>query len=224
MAFRPLVDQLGQFLAALDLSFLVSGAVGALGVWLIATGLGIATVPETADAWTVLAATVAAYVVGLVAQPIGHQLRRSLRGWPPDGLLIARLDEYGVNWRELLGVSEGELDADRLYTLLWTELRERDAMRETYQFLQGYWVRTAIYDGLPPAIALLGLGAFLRVWNADLGWLAWSASVGAAAAVIAGAVWGVSQVCFNQARKLQELSITEVAAATAHLARHEREP
>lgn len=156
---KSLLDNIGYLFGIDFLSFFVSGAT-CLGAFAFAwshfaprtfpgpliNGLGIAAI------------AIACYVLGMVCFASGRWIRTQLFQDNSNQFLYRLLENYAqageapfpkyYEKATRMGVQERNSLMQRLYSRMWTEIRQSKHLMESYTLLNRYWFMGATYDGL----------------------------------------------------------------------------
>lgn len=217
-ALKAIFDKFSNFFDILDLSFFVSGVVslGALYYWVQRLGAKLALLPPVGT--RVVVGVVGSYVLGLVCFATGRFVRtnlaRSRSGESRfDTLFPETLKAHGLDTTELvseyMGRRSGGLDVNRrLYTRLWAEVRQSEALKASFALLNRYWVMSATYDGLATALCIWASVPPALAISAELSW------PGAFLAISVLLVLALA--CLREAGRYNEHQVEELAATIAY--------
>lgn len=173
---KSFLDNIGYLFGIDFLSFFVSGAtcLGALAfAWRqlspetfpspLTNGLGIAAI------------AIASYVLGMVCFTSGRWIRTQIFRNNSNALLYHILKDYAqvgeAPFSEYfekaanMGAKERNPLMQRLYSRMWTEIRQSKQLMASYTLLNRYWFMGATYDGLGIASTVWFLVISVRVLN-----------------------------------------------------------
>lgn len=177
---RSVLDRIGQFFDVLDLSFFICGiaAFAALDYWLKSQNIPF-ELPLLAENAGLVAVVVGTYILGLICFAVGRSMRTVFgtqfrRGADTsvnkiDKSFFENLTFYNqaVPWDKPVqqflssaGLGDEKRrgflieQSGRLYTYLWAQLRQIDALAPSFTLIRRYWVLSATYDGLGAAFTL----------------------------------------------------------------------
>jgi hypothetical protein len=171
---KSFLDNVGYLFGFEFLSFFVPGAT-CLGAFAFAwRQLAPETFPKQLTGGLGIAAiAIACYVLGMVCFISGRWIRTQLFRDNFPKLLYHILEDYArlgeVPFPEYyekaatMGFKERKLLMQRLYTRMWTEIRQSKQLMTSYTLLNRYWFLGATYDGLGIALIVWFLVIFLGV-------------------------------------------------------------
>lgn len=227
-SLSALLGRLGAFFDIFDLSFFVSGAASLGAMGLLYRLLGGHFVDEVQGGYRVAAALLACYALGIVCFVLGRQLRRLVHRMRYFTSHAARFDTLlreGLSAHGLEAVKLGTahpveiaryLDSGtprgrgRLYTLVWTKLRQSPHLQPSLSLINRYWVMAATCDGMAAA-ALLWTGV-LVAWRFGLG-----IALPHSGLALPGALAGLfaALLCLREAQRYTEVQLEELVATLA---------
>ncbi len=213
-SLQALLGRISGFFDIFDLSFIVSGASSLAALLLVYKLHGPAAFPDWIQGvHGGLLLVLGCYVLGMLSFILGRLLRRlamRVGTWKPLRARLARQVRDAIrqhdlrakdsdhstlaNYLRLLAPSddskqppspEAESAALRLYTLMWTQVRQQSELAPSHILLNRYWVMAALCDGMivSAALWLVVLAASLhRLASMQLGFLGW---IGLALAMLA---------------------------------------
>jgi len=165
------------------------------------------------------------YVPGLGAFALDRVLRRPIVRMLPTWVMG---EDYSASFEERLdcAIRDHRLEDDvivapyldngkvrkRVYQRMWTEVRERPQVKESYRLLMRFWVLAATYDSVAFASLLWAAAVGLGIAAPD-------PIVPAAAAPYVAIVFLLfSLACLNEASRYSKSQVEELVATVAHLA------
>lgn len=188
----------------------------------VASGLRL---PEDPGVGWAVACLLLAYVLGLGCFAAGRVLRHPLEMLMPrtEGAARSKRDfgrvlceavrDHGLDTDDIVGTYvHGNVANRRLYARMWTEIRERPDLRDSFAFIQHSWVLAATYDGVAAASLL---------WAAAIG-LGWHPQMRSPipASLIPVAITGLllfAVLASYEARRHGEHQLESLLATMAHL-------
>jgi hypothetical protein len=224
-ALKAIFDKFSNFFDILDLSFFVAGAASfsaLLFYWtetssprLLSSPPAVAGSPPAVAG--IAATLIGCYVLGLICFAAGRYVRSSLARILPsqptfdtlfDEVMMAHglCDREPVN--EYLRRSGVKDFRGRLYSRLWTEVRQSESLKASFALLNRYWVMSATYDGLATA---LGIWAFVFIALAIRGRLS------PILAVVTAVIFPILvAACLREAGRYGKSQLEELAATVAY--------
>ncbi len=213
-SLQALLGRISGFFDIFDLSFIVSGASSLAALLLVYKLHGPGAFPDWMQGvYGGLLLVLGCYVLGMLSFILGRMLRRlAMRAgtWKPLRARLARQVRDAIrqhdlrakdsdhstlaNYLRLLAPSpdpkqastpEAESAALRLYTLMWTQVRQQSELAPSHVLLNRYWVMAALCDGMivSATLWLVVLATSLhRLSSMQLGFLGW---IGLALAILA---------------------------------------
>jgi accessory gene regulator protein AgrB len=175
---KSFLDNVGYLFGIDFLSFFVSGAT-CLGAFAFAWWqFHLDTFPkQLTDGLSIAAIAIACYVLGMVCFASGRWIRTKLFRNNSNNLLYHILEGYAQVGEEPfpeyckkaanMGLKERNHLMQRLYSLMWTEIRQSQQLMASYTLLNRYWFMGATYDGLGMASIVWFLVVFS--WGLKIG-------------------------------------------------------
>jgi hypothetical protein len=171
---KSFLDNVGYLFGIDFLSFFVSGSacLGALAfAW---SHFSQKTFPSQLTGGLAIAAiAIACYVLGMVCFASGRWIRTQLFRDNSNKLLYHILEDYAqvgeapfpeyFEKAANMGSKERNPLMQRLYSRMWTEIRQSKQLMASYTLLNRYWFMGATYDGLGMAAIVWFLVVFLWV-------------------------------------------------------------
>lgn len=210
-ALKSLLGRIGDIFGVFDFSFFVAGAVCFAALLFGVHVFGCVTWP--AAEWSaahISAAIVTCYVLGIVCFAAGT-LRRRIH--QPFEALPAHLRNFGLesSYERFLSPAAGKQSCERLYTLLWVEVRQSRELAPSFNLLTRYWVMAAMCDGLGVAWAVWAV-----VWASWIITLRPEHPAVAIQVLVEVAFVGAAALCWREARRYGKSQVYELVATLAH--------
>ena len=224
-ALGAILKRVADFFDLFDLSFFVGGglSLGALAYVARSYDLPFPGVPDSSV--DLLVVLLLVYVLGLTSFALGRALRRPVVRWLPAWMVG---EDYAAPFTERLdcAVRDHRLELDpivapyleagkvrkRCYQRMWTEVRERPQLKESYRLLMRFWVLAATYDSV-------GFGALLWAIAIALGIVAPAPILPVVAAPYVILTFLLfTLACLNEASRFSKSQVEELVATIAHLA------
>lgn len=233
---KTLFDNFGYFFGIDLLSFSIAGAtcLGALVfAWVQLVGEKI--YDGLMQGWGIVLILVTCYVLGMICFAAGRWIRvtlfergqrwlRKITHYPKSSsrsnkFFLAVLRDHSLSQHELFQqylLKDGSADCDphgRLYTRLWTEVRQSQQLSASYTLLNRYWFMTGTYDGL--ATALMVWVAIVVVWMLGVGnpthKLALFPGI-----ILCGILMLLAITCWREADRYRQYQIEELVSTIAY--------
>lgn len=241
---RGVVDRLLNVFQVLDLSFFLPGGVCILAL-MVLTDVYAPIAPLLTDAGAAVGVLLVlqAYLCGLVCFGAGRSLRRLFVGpWGRGGWkgqlgdeVRGKLEAHGLQEHPSYApyFPEAGQPADparfaQLYARMWADIRQDGDLAPSFELVQSYWVRAAVFDGMSVALFAWGLVAFLgerhdvAVEGASVGALLVGVMNGPQAwwGVLVAAALSIA-ICWWEARRLDRYQVEELVGTFASRAGRE---
>lgn len=230
-ALKSFFDSVGYFFGIDFLSFFVSGAIcmGAIAfIWVKLAHQSFA-IKELTSFLEITYLLLICYVLGMMCFASGRWVRLAILGWNGnrrykfENFFPDVIEAHNLKTKEIFKEYLNELDSkdatskrdkyERLYTRLWTEVRQSKRLAASYALLNRYWFMAATYDGLGMALVvwLLVVGA----WFIGIGGI--SPKLNAWTAVPLGLILGIlALVCWREAERYKRYQVEELVATLAY--------
>lgn len=228
---KQILEKLVDFFDILDLSFFVSGAMVLVGCLLLLKTVD-GPQPNWDSSMQFAAVVLACYLLGLMSFAAGRSIRRwfgrfmflgsdSVADWLYPAVLhhdlLSRdpLTAYAAH-ADLLKRRDPSL-ANSIYTRLWVELRQRDALKASYALLRRYWVLSATYDGMAVSLLYWCVVAVIVTINGYFDGVSEHLGEWGVSGVLILLFLYLSRSCFAEAKRLQRYQVVEIVATLAYL-------
>ena len=242
-SLQALLGRISGFFDIFDLSFIVSGASSLAALLLVYKLHGPTAFPDWMQGvHGGLLLVLACYVLGMLSFILGRLLRRlvlRITTWKPFKTRLARQVGDAIRQHDLrpkdsdtstlasylrllapsadpkqIQSPEADTAALRLYTLMWTQVRQQNELAPSHVLLNRYWVMAALCDGMivSAALWLTVLAASLhRLTTMQLGFLGW---MGLALALLAMGLF------LKEAERYSAVQIDDIVSTLAWAESH----